>query len=179
MLDKRNSVQMNRNSIHFFVIEVILNYVRCSINTRRSQANQSVKKTISFYRRSIRIELFVEESVKSETSGDIQRGLMAIIRCVRSRPHFFAEQLRKSMKVRCFFFRCSFMTNLIFKGAGTKESTLNRILITRSEVDLVQIKVAFNRLFNRELERDVSAETSGDYKKLLLEILKDPSQRTG
>ncbi|CAF0755465.1 unnamed protein product [Rotaria sordida] len=104
----------------------------------------------------------IEESVKSETSGDLQRGLLAIIRCVRSRPHFFAEQLRKSMK-----------------GAGTKESTLNRVVITRSEVDLVQIKAAFSRLFNRELERDVSSETSGDYKKLLLELLKDPSQRSG
>ncbi|CAF0830960.1 unnamed protein product [Adineta ricciae] len=102
----------------------------------------------------------VEETVKSETSGDLQKGIIAIIRCVRSRPVFFAEQLRKAMK-----------------GAGTKESTLNRIIITRSEIDLVQIKAAFNQQFNRELERDVSAETSGDYKKLLLEILKDPSQR--
>jgi hypothetical protein len=41
----------------------------------------------------------VEEAVKSEASGDLQRSLLAIIRCVRSRPFFFAEQLRKSMKV--------------------------------------------------------------------------------
>ncbi len=52
-------------------------------------------------------------------------------------------------------------------------------MITRSEIDLVQIKAAFNRLFNRELERDVGSETSGDYKKLLLELLKEPSQRSG
>ncbi|CAF4789894.1 unnamed protein product, partial [Rotaria magnacalcarata] len=38
---------------------------------------------------------------------------------------------------------------------------------------------AYNRLFNRELERDVSSETSGDYKALLLELMKDPSQRSG
>jgi len=103
----------------------------------------------------------VEEAVKSEASGDVQKGLLAIIRCVRSRPHFFAEQMRKAMK-----------------GLGTKESTLNRIIITRSEIDLVQIKAAFNSLYNRELERDVGSETSGDYKKLLLELLKDPSQRS-
>jgi annexin A7/11 len=60
---------------------------------------------------------------------------------------------------------------------GTKESVLNRIIITRSEVDLVQIKEAYKNLFNRELERDVASDTSGDYKKLLLELLKDPSQR--
>jgi len=45
------------------------------------------------------ILIFTEESVKSETSGDTQKGLLAIIRCVRSRPYFFAEQLRKAMKV--------------------------------------------------------------------------------
>jgi hypothetical protein len=37
--------------------------------------------------------------VKSETSRDFQKGLLAIIRCIRSRPHFFAEQLRNAMKV--------------------------------------------------------------------------------
>ena len=128
--------------------------------------------------------VFVEESVESETSGDLKRGMLAIIRCVRSRPHFFAEQLRTSMKVRLSYWSTthtmiSSLSSFDLQGAGTKESTLNRIIITRSEVDLVQIKAAFNRLFNRDLERDVSAETSGDYKKLLLAILKDPSQRTG
>ena len=54
---------------------------------------------------------------------------------------------------------------------------LNRIIITRSEIDLVQIKTAYKNVYRRELERDVSSDTSGDYEKLLLEILKDPSQR--
>jgi hypothetical protein len=61
---------------------------------------------------------------------------------------------------------------------GTKESTLNRIIITRSEIDLLDIKSAYKHLYNHELERDVNSDTSGYYKKLLLEILKDPSQRT-
>jgi len=66
----------------------------------------------------------------------------------------------------------------LFKGLGTKESTLNRIIITRSEVDLIQIKLAYQKLFNRDLDRDIRSDTSGDYQKLLLEILKDPSQRS-
>ncbi len=48
---------------------------------------------------------------------------------------------------------------------GTKESTLNRIIITRSEIDLVQIKAAYQHLFHRELERDVRSDTSGNYER--------------
>ncbi|CAF5086132.1 unnamed protein product [Rotaria sp. Silwood1] len=102
----------------------------------------------------------IEEMIKKETSGDVQKGILAIIRCIQSRPHFFAERLHDAVK-----------------GLGTKESTLNRIIITRSEIDLVQIKKAYNHQYDHELERDISSDTSGDYKKLLLEILKDPSQR--
>ncbi|CAF3586615.1 unnamed protein product [Rotaria sordida] len=102
----------------------------------------------------------IEEMVKKETGGDLQNGILAVIRCIQSRPQFFAERLHNAMK-----------------GLGTKESTLNRIIITRSEIDLIQIKKTYKNLFNHELEQDVSSDTSGDYKKLLLEILKDPSQR--
>lgn len=42
----------------------------------------------------------VEETIKSETGRDTQKTLLAIVRSVRSRPHFFAEQLHKSMKVK-------------------------------------------------------------------------------
>lgn len=103
----------------------------------------------------------IEETIKKETKGDHQKALLALVRCLKNRPEFFAEQLRNAMK-----------------GLGTKESTLNQILITRSEIDLVQIKLAYKNLFNRDLDRDIRSDTSGDYEKLLLELLKDPSQRS-
>lgn len=102
-----------------------------------------------------------------------------MVRCLKSRPNFFAEQLRNSMKVRIhLLLNLSNQICMLLKGLGTKESTLNRILITRSEIDLVQIKLAFKALFNRDLDQDIRSETSGDYRKLLLELLKDPSQRS-
>jgi hypothetical protein len=37
--------------------------------------------------------------VKKETKGDHQKGILAIIRCIQSRPHFFAERLRHAVQV--------------------------------------------------------------------------------
>jgi hypothetical protein len=37
--------------------------------------------------------------VKKETTGDHQRAILAILRCIQSRPRFFAEQLQNAMKV--------------------------------------------------------------------------------
>lgn len=36
---------------------------------------------------------------EKETKRDHQKAILAILRCIKSRPQFFAEQLQKSMKV--------------------------------------------------------------------------------
>jgi hypothetical protein len=60
-----------------------------------------VRNKKTFFRK---INFFdLEEMVKKETSGDHQRGILAVIRCIKSRPHFFAEQLRNAIKVEQFF----------------------------------------------------------------------------
>uniref|UniRef100_A0A8C4N744 Annexin n=1 Tax=Eptatretus burgeri TaxID=7764 RepID=A0A8C4N744_EPTBU len=56
-------------------------------------------------------------TIDREFSGSIKEGMKAIVQCVRSRPTFFAEKLWKAMK-----------------GAGTSDSTLIRIVVSRSEV---------------------------------------------
>ena len=56
-------------------------------------------------------------SVSREFSGNVESGLKTILQCALNRPAFFAERLYYSMK-----------------GAGTDDSTLVRIVVTRSEV---------------------------------------------
>uniref|UniRef100_A0A8C3CRK5 Annexin n=1 Tax=Cairina moschata TaxID=8855 RepID=A0A8C3CRK5_CAIMO len=99
----------------------------------------------------LRFHLF---SIDREFSGNVERGLKAILQCALNRPAFFAERLYYSMK-----------------GAGTDDSTLIRIIVTRSEIDLVQIKQVFSQMYQKTLASMISSDTSGDYRRLLLAIV--------
>ena len=59
------------------------------------------------------------------------------------------------------------------KGIGTKDEDLMRILISRAEVDLPQIKVQYRAMFGTSLYDAVKSDLSGDYKvfKFLLFLL--------
>ena len=56
-------------------------------------------------------------------------------------------------------------------GFGTKDEKLQRIFITRSEVDLISIDHVFKKMFGKKLEKAINEETSGHYKDALLGIL--------
>ncbi|KAK3091372.1 hypothetical protein FSP39_019359 [Pinctada imbricata] len=89
-------------------------------------------------------------SIDRETSGDFHSGLCAIAQNIKCRPKYFAERLKKAMK-----------------GLGTDDKTLIRIIVTRSEIDLVQIKKEFLEANKQTLWKWIHDDTSGDYKKLL------------
>jgi len=95
----------------------------------------------------------IEKAIKSEFSGDIESGLLAIVKSVRNKAAFFAERLHDSMA-----------------GLGTKDKALIRIMVTRCEVDMVDIKNAFQAKYGKTLESFISGDTSGDYKKCLLAL---------
>ncbi|XP_046398086.1 annexin B9-like isoform X2 [Ischnura elegans] len=96
----------------------------------------------------------LEKAIKKEFSGDIEEGLLAIVKSAADRSKFFAERLHKAMA-----------------GFGTKDRTLIRIIVTRSEVDLGDIKAEFHRAYGKTLEDFISGDTSGDYKKMLLAMV--------
>jgi annexin A7/11 len=41
----------------------------------------------------------IEQAVKSEMSGDLESGFLAVVLCMKDRPEYFADRLYKSMKV--------------------------------------------------------------------------------
>ena len=56
--------------------------------------------------------------------------------------------------------------NYAVKGAGTKDKLLIRIIVTRHEIDIPQIKEAYKRLYNKDMIKAIESDTHGDYKKL-------------
>ncbi|XP_063993494.1 annexin B9-like [Diachasmimorpha longicaudata] len=96
----------------------------------------------------------IEVAIKKEFSGSIEKGLLGIVKCVKSKVGFFAERLHAAMQ-----------------GIGTKDRTLIRIIVSRSEIDLGDIKKAFEERYGKSLESWITGDTSGDYKKALLSIV--------
>ncbi|XP_063077785.1 annexin A4-like [Engraulis encrasicolus] len=95
----------------------------------------------------------IEKSICREMSGHLEDGMVAVVKCIKNTASYFAERLHKAMS-----------------GAGTKDRTLIRIMVTRSEVDMLDIRQEYMRLYGKSLYNAISGDTSGDYKKLLLKL---------
>ncbi|CAL9683440.1 unnamed protein product [Knipowitschia caucasica] len=95
----------------------------------------------------------IEESIKREMSGSLEDVFLAIVKCIRSKPAFFAERLYKSMK-----------------GLGTTDSVLIRIMVSRAEIDMLDIKAEFKNIYKKTLHSFIKGDTSGDYRTILLEL---------
>ncbi|XP_061083833.1 annexin A11a isoform X1 [Conger conger] len=95
----------------------------------------------------------IEKSIGREMSGDLESGMLAVVKCIKNTPGYFAERLYKAMK-----------------GAGTKDRTLIRIMVTRSEVDMLDIRQEYMRNYQKSLYTHITGDTSGDYRKLLLKL---------
>lgn len=93
------------------------------------------------------------EAIKSETSGDFCDAMCFLCQPV---DEFVADKLYKAMK-----------------GLGTDDTTLIfTIVVFRHDV-LVPAAKLFKQKYEKSLEEWVSDETSGDYKKTMLSILKN------
>ncbi len=96
----------------------------------------------------------LEKAIESEFSGDIKDGLIAIVQITRDKHEFFARRLHKSMH-----------------GLGTNDRQLIRLVVTRCEIDMGEIKKAFERVFGKTLKSYVKGDTSGDYKHALYNLI--------
>ncbi|XP_037025607.1 annexin B10-like [Bradysia coprophila] len=96
----------------------------------------------------------IEHAIDHELAGDLKDAIKAIVECVQSPAAFFARELHEAID-----------------GLGTDDSTLIRIIVSRSEIDLGSIKAEYERIYDRTLLSAVKNETTGDYNRALCAII--------
>ncbi|GAB2292736.1 hypothetical protein Dimus_026972 [Dionaea muscipula] len=96
----------------------------------------------------------LKKAVKSETSDLFRYALLTILACAENPGRYFAKVLRKAMK-----------------GLGTDDTTLIRVIVTRTELDMQYIKAEYHKKYKKTLNDAVHSETSGDYRAFLLALL--------
>ena len=62
------------------------------------------------------------------------------------------------------------LVNKAIKGWGTNDNLLIRVLVTRDEIDMPQIKQYYKQLYGKDMLADIKSDCSGDYQKLLIEL---------
>ena len=86
-------------------------------------------------------------------SGDTKNAFVGIIYAILSQSEYFAKLVNNSVK-----------------GLGTRDTALIRIMITRDEIDMPQIKQFYRALFKKDMVEDIKDDTSGNYQKILIEL---------
>ncbi|CAJ1370837.1 unnamed protein product [Effrenium voratum] len=99
----------------------------------------------------------VFQDIKSDTSGDYERALCAL---VKEAPQVWAEALTGAMK-----------------GLGTADELLINFMVLAKE-DMMAVRKCFHGLNKKMLEDWIESETSGDYKKTLLMLAGRNSEET-
>ncbi|XP_023166417.1 annexin B9 isoform X2 [Drosophila hydei] len=96
----------------------------------------------------------IESAIKREFSGSVQKGFLAIVKCCKSKIDYFSERLHDSMA-----------------GLGTKDKTLIRIIVSRSEIDLGDVKEAFQNKYGKSLESWIKEDANTEIGYLLVTIV--------
>ncbi|XP_069481925.1 annexin A1-like [Ambystoma mexicanum] len=112
---------------------------------------QHIRKVLQKYSTYSKNDL--NKVLELEMKGDIEKCLAALVQCAVSKPAYFAEQLFNSMK-----------------GSGTQDKKLIRIMVSRSAIDMPEIKTNFKRMYGKKLNQAIMDETKGDYETILVAL---------
>lgn len=91
--------------------------------------------------------------IEKEFSGDVKVLFSTLLKALVKPAEYFATRMNKAVK-----------------GWGTNNNLLIRILVTRDEIDMPQIKKCYKELYKKDMLEDIKDDTSGDYRELLIEL---------
>ncbi|KAF3441251.1 hypothetical protein FNV43_RR15164 [Rhamnella rubrinervis] len=94
------------------------------------------------------------KSLKKGNSGEFENALKRLVKCIHNPPNYYAKTLHGSMK-----------------GTTTDKGGLLRLLVSRAEVEMDEIRKAYKNKYGIEL-RDAICESipSGDYRDFLVAL---------
>jgi hypothetical protein len=93
------------------------------------------------------------QAVDDQVGGDNRELLKALVYAICDPSHYFAHLLKKSIV-----------------GLGTDEETLNRVLVTRHEIDMEFIRNYYKAEQKHELVDDIIGDTAGNYQKITTKL---------
>lgn len=92
--------------------------------------------------------------IGKELSGSFEKAVVAIAHRATNSDLYFAQCLYESMK-----------------GMGTDDERLNRTIVSRCEVDMVGIKDAYKKKYEKSLAKDIKGDCSGNHRKIMLSLI--------
>ncbi|ONK60808.1 uncharacterized protein A4U43_C08F22880 [Asparagus officinalis] len=142
--------QSEAKVLHDAIKEKIYNHeeiIRILSTRSKAQLNATFNQYKDEYGASITKDL------SGEGSNEFASALRVVVRCIISPKKYFEKLLRSATSNR------------------GNEDALTRVIVTRAEKDLSEIKELYEKRTNMSLDQAISKETSGDYKKFLLALL--------
>ncbi|KAJ1414966.1 Annexin [Sesbania bispinosa] len=143
--------QTEANILHESVKEKKGNYEEV-IRILTTRSKTQLVATFNRYRDEHGIS--ISKKLLDQTSDDFHKALHTAIRCINDHKKYYEKVLRNAIE-----------------SVGTDEDALTRVIVSRAEKDLKDIKEVYFKRNSVHLEHAVAKETSGDYKKFLLALL--------
>ena len=94
------------------------------------------------------------QAIDNEFHGDSKKTLRTIVYATLSPSEYFATRVKDAVK-----------------GLGTKDHLLIRVLVSRSETDMPQIKQYYRQLYGKDMVADIKSDISGEYQNLFVQLV--------
>lgn len=95
------------------------------------------------------------DGINKKFQGDTKELIKAVLYSLISPSEYFATRIKKAIE-----------------GFGTDNKTLIRILVSRCDLDINNIKQYYKQIYEKDMIEDIKNDISGDYKKILVELIK-------
>ena len=93
------------------------------------------------------------EAIEKEFHGDSKKAFKTIVYATLSPSEYFATRVHDAIK-----------------HFGTKDHLLIRVLITRDEIDMPEIKQYYKQLYRKDMVEDIKSDIHGEYQTLMVEL---------